>query len=112
MKHFTSPALIASSTLFLGSILILPANAAAPNPYPTQVKEVLTKYNVDQSSIKSQTTLERGTSNDRRQRIEGYDTFIRFHNCKGYLKIAQHRFGHVKQIFTRGECKVPGIDSF
>ncbi|WP_085908775.1 hypothetical protein [Kiloniella majae] len=111
MKYLTTTAL-ALSTLFLSSTLILPAHAAAPNPYPDQIQKVLTKYNIEQSTIKSQTTLERGISNDRRQRIEGYDTFIRFHDCKGYLKIAQHRFGHVRQVFTRGECTVPGIDNF
>ncbi len=111
MKYFTSTA-FALSALFLSSATISPSHAAAPNPYPDQIQKVLTKYNIDQNTIKSQTTLERGISNDRRQRIQGYETFIRFHDCKGYLKIAQHRFGHVKQVFTRGECTVPGIESF
>ena len=84
--------------------------AAITNPYPEPFEEVMEKYNIDRTNIRSQKTLVKRTTNNKR--IFGYETFIRFNDCKGYLKVFQHRFGRVDQVYTKGECKVPGIKSF
>ncbi|WP_421781163.1 hypothetical protein [Kiloniella litopenaei] len=99
--------------LTVSGFLFLPINnitfANPINPYPEKIKEALVKYNIDESKITSQKTI-RDFRNKRR--IFGYDTYIWFEDCKGYLQIVQHRFGRVDQIYTIGECKFPGIESF
>ncbi|WP_417430338.1 hypothetical protein [Kiloniella sp.] len=96
-----------SSFLFLS--IDNSVSASSINPYPEEIKEVLAKYKIDESKITSQRTI-RDFRNKRR--IFGYDTYIRFEDCKGYLQIVQHRFGRVDRIYTRGECKFPRIESF
>ncbi|MFD2208065.1 hypothetical protein [Kiloniella antarctica] len=89
-----------------------PAFADVINPYPEQLQEVLGKYNIDSDNILSQTTLEKAVHDRNNERLLGYNTYIRFKDCKGYLRVFQHRFGRVDNVFTRGECKIPGIENF
>ncbi|WP_419901358.1 hypothetical protein [Kiloniella sp.] len=101
------------SAAFLAVTLLgSPTQAAVTNPYPKQLEEVLTKFEIDKANIRSQRTLEKQTDDDENQRVMGYDTYIRFNDCKGYLRIYQHRFGRVEKVYTKGECKIPGIKSF
>lgn len=106
IKHVMQP-----FTIFCLLFLFInnPVSANSISPYPQEIKDVLTKYKIDESKITSQRTI-RDFRNKRR--IFGYDTYIRFEDCKGYLQIVQHRFGRVDRIYTRGECKFPGIESF
>lgn len=104
--------LLFAAGLLAVTTLSSPALAAVTNPYPAELEEVLTKFNIDKANIRSQKTLEKQTDTNDGQHIEGYDTYIRFKDCKGYLRIFQHRFGRVEKIYTKGECKIPGIKNF
>ncbi|OUS18976.1 hypothetical protein A9Q97_00080 [Rhodospirillales bacterium 47_12_T64] len=87
-------------------------HAAITNPYPEQLQEVLSKYHIDKTNIRSQKTLEKrafGRSDDRNS---GYTTYIDFKDCKGYLAVSQHRFGRVDNVYIKGECQIPGIKNF
>ena len=42
-------------------------------------------------------------------RVVGTDAWVRFHSCKGYLVIDLDSFCRVRQVYTRGQCKIPGI---
>ncbi|MEH6630497.1 MAG: hypothetical protein V7776_06720 [Halopseudomonas aestusnigri] len=104
--------LILAAGLLAVTAFTSPTSAAVTNPYPVEFEEVLAKFHINKSNIRSQKTLVKHTDVNDGQRIAGYDTYIRFKDCKGYLRIFQHRFGRVEKVYTKGECEIPGIKNF
>ncbi|WP_269422800.1 hypothetical protein [Kiloniella laminariae] len=94
------------------TILSSPVQAGVRNPYPEPLEELLTKLGITAEDIRSQNTLERNSRSERDQKLIGYQTFYRFHSCTGYLQVNQHRFGRVDYVYSRGECKFPGVEQF
>ena len=99
-KFLKSRPLLFAASLFAAVAFAGPTLAAVTNPYPVELESVLTKYNIDKENIRSQRTLVKYTDDNDGQRIAGYDTYIKFEDCKGYLRIFQHRFGRVEQVLS------------
>ena len=73
------------------------------------VDQQLDRLNVDRADIEKlfYTKQYRDVRGD--VRVVGTDAWVRFHSCKGYLVIDLDSFCRVRQVYTRGQCKIPGI---
>ena len=56
-------------------------------------------------------TLERRSSRDD-TRVVGIDGWVKFHSCKGSLVIRMSTRCRVKTVYTRHECRVPGVPHY
>ncbi len=77
------------------------------------VDQQLDRLNVDRADIEKlfyTRQYGRGISDD--TVVVGVDAWVRFKSCKGYLVIDMTRQCHVRQAYTRGQCRVPGVKSF
>ncbi len=89
------------------------AHGAWKNPPYTRCESVvdqqLDRLNVDRAEIERlfYTQQYRRVRGD--ERVVGTDAWVRFHSCKGYLVIDLDNFCRVRQVYTRGECKIPGV---
>ena len=88
------------------------AQGAFNRPYTrceSVVDQQLDRLNVDRAEIEKlfYTRQYRRVRGD--ERVVGTDAWVRFHSCKGYLVIDLDNFCRVRQVYTRGECKIPGV---
>ena len=77
------------------------------------VDQQLDRLNVDRADIeKLFYTKQYGTGRSDDTVVVGVDAWVRFKSCKGYLVIDMTRHCHVRQAYTRGQCRIPGVKSF
>ncbi len=55
-------------------------------------------------------TYQEDADGDRRS--TGTDVWVRLRSCRGALVIDLTRACRVRQVYTRGDCRLPGIKSF
>ncbi len=104
-----------SFLVFVSTLLIGPvADGAFINrPYSrceAVVDQRLDQINVDRTDIKKifYTRQSRGGGRDGMRTVVT-NAWVQFHSCKGYLVIDLDNFCRVRQVYTRGQCKIPGI---
>ena len=90
------------------------AHGAWKNPPYTRCESVvdqqLDRLNVDRADIeKLFYTRQYRTGRGDETVVVGTDAWVQFHSCKGYLVISLDYFCRVRQVYTRGQCKIPGI---
>ncbi len=111
LRNLPISLLVFVSTLFIGPV----ADGAFVNPPYSRCEAVvdqrLDQINVDRTDIKKifYTRQHRSGGRDNGGRVVGTDAWVRFHSCKGYLVIGLDNFCRVRQVYTRGQCKTPGI---
>ncbi len=49
---------------------------------------------------------------DENRRMSNINAWVRFSSCKGALIVDMLPNCYVRQVYTRGECKVPGVKAF
>ncbi len=86
--------------------------AYGATPWETVVTERLNQLDIDIADIRSIVYSRRIQSRREHTRVIGIDAWVSFHSCKGYLRINMNRHGHITQVYTRGECEVPGISNY
>ncbi len=76
------------------------------------VAERLDRLNVDRSDVRSiYYELQRQFRGDN-DRVVGILAWVSLQSCKGNLVIQMNRHCHVRQVYTRYECEVPGIPNY
>ncbi len=75
------------------------------------VAERLDRLNVDRSDVRSIFYEVRRQAGRDTTRVFDILAWVSFHSCKGNLVIQMDRHCHVRQVYTRGECEVPGISN-
>ena len=85
--------------------------AYGANPCETVVTERLNQLDIDIADIRSIVYIRRIKTGEH-ERVIGIDAWVSFHSCKGNLVINMNRHGYVTQVYTRGECEVPGISNY
>ena len=105
-----------SFLVFVSISLIGPvADGAFINPpysrCETVVNQRLDQIKVDRTDIRKifYTRQHRSGGGDNGDRVVGTDAWVQFHSCKGYLVIDLNNSCRVRQVYTRGQCKIPGI---
>ena len=92
------------------------AHGAFNRPYTrceSVVDQQLDRLNVDRADIeKLFYTRQYRTKRGDNTVVVGVDAWVRFKSCKGYLVIDMTNHCHVRQAYTRGQCRLPGVKSF
>ena len=75
------------------------------------VDQRLDQINVNRADIKKifYTKQVGNFGGDDGMRTVGVDGWVQFHSCKGYLVIDMDNFCRVRQVYTRGQCRIPGL---
>ena len=76
------------------------------------VESVLTRLGLGDDVVQSIYVSPRRRSSRRGDRITGLDVWVRLKGCAGALVLDLTRHCSVKQIYTRGDCSVPGVASY
>ncbi len=111
LKHLTIFALVFVATSLVGSF----ASGAWKNPPYVRCESVvdqqLDRLNVDRADIKKLFYTEQSRSFNRGEDtvVVGVDAWVQFKSCKGYLVIDMTNRCRVRQVYTRGQCKILGI---
>ncbi len=111
LRNLPISLLVFVSTLLIGPV----ADGAFVNPPYVRCEAVvdqrLDQINVDRTDIKKifYTRKHRGRGANEGDVEQGTIAWVRFHSCKGYLVIDLDYFCRVRQVYTRGQCKIPGI---
>ena len=130
LRKYPNPAL-AGAFLLLGSQLFLaactttdpvqgaayerliPAGVQEQEPCQKTVDERLIQLAIPANDVLrmqfSPTYQEDADGNRRR---DGTGAWIRLHSCEGALVIDLARACRVRQVYTRGDCRLPGVKSF
>ncbi len=104
--------LLASAPL-LFALVALPTAAPAQERCQAVVDDNLAKLAIGASDVRRlqfSPTFEE--DNDGNRRSTGTDVWVRLQSCEGALVIDLGRTCRVRQIYTRGACRLPGIKSF
>ncbi len=114
LRNVASSLLVFVSTSLAWSV----ADGAWVNrPYTrceAEVDQRLNRIDVDRADIEKifYTRQFHGGGRKDRTRVVGTDAWVRFHSCKGSLVIDLDRYCRVRQVYTRGQCKIPGLKNF
>lgn len=100
--------------LGLGFFLLAGSFApAAAATCETVVKEELKQLKADPTDVAKVVYLPRlETRRDGTDRILGYDAWVNLKSCEGALIVAMSRLCQVQQVYTRNNCKFPGVTSY
>ncbi len=95
-------------------VLTLPLAAFAyrTNPCESVVSDRLVQMSIDMADVQKVFYTRQFRSTRNGNVTVGYDAWVRFHSCKGYLVIDVTRHCRVRQVYTRGGCRVPGVRHF
>ena len=105
-KYFT----IASLSMVL--ILLFWPFAHGASPCETAVTERLSQLDIDMADVRNIFYTRQIRHGRNQERVIGFDAWVNFHSCKGSLVIDMDRYCRVRQVYTRYECKVPGIPNY
>ena len=98
-------------TAILTTSVALPASARFGQCLP-QVEQKLAELNVDKSSINKISILPRRQPGQQVNTIIGYDATVSFKTCRGHLAIDMNRACQIRQVYSRNECRFPGVPAY
>lgn len=105
-----------STIILAGAVSVLAVSQASAsarvNQCLPQVEQKLAELNINTSDINKISLLPRRQSGQSTSRIIGYDATVSFKNCRGHLAIDMNRVCHVKQVYSRNQCKFSGVPAF
>lgn len=82
------------------------------NRFEKKTQEELERLQIADSDVKSiQISLFR-RKNDRGPEIRGAESWVRLHSCSGHLVIFMNRAAFVRDVYTRGDCSIPGLANY
>lgn len=77
-----------------------------------QIAERLSELGVE-ADVAGISVVQKFTISNRTSRVfRGVSAWVSLNSCQGSLVIVTDRRCRVKQAYTRGECRVPGLKSF
>ena len=76
------------------------------------VEAVLAELGLGEDVVRSIYVSPRIISGRRGDRVSSIDVWVRLKGCAGALVLDLTRHCSVKQIYTRGDCQVPGVSAY
>lgn len=104
-----TPTILLAAALTLATAF--PAAARFGQCLP-EVEQTLAELKIDKSTIKKISILARRRTGQSVNTIIGYDATVSFKSCRGHLAIDMNRVCHVKQVYSRNECRFPGVPAY
>ena len=106
-----------SGALLLLTLLALPFSAAAGAVYPYDtcdetVDQTLAELGLGDDVVRSIYVSPRIITSRRNDKIAGIDVWVRLKGCSGALVLDLRPSCSITQLYTRGDCEVPGIEAY
>lgn len=100
---------------FLG--LVLPALAAGSAvaqqiPCAATVERAWSDAGLDRGDVEQTVVAKRYHFDAENEYIVGYDIWTHLKSCNGSLVVDITDSCYLRQVYTRGECQLPGVPSF
>ncbi len=95
--------------LSVALILSMGAYAEAASRCDAVVTDRIKQLNIDMDDIRSIFYTRRTRSSRGDDRVVAIDAWVNFHSCKGSMVIDMDVRCHVRKVYTRHECRVPGV---
>lgn len=90
-----------------------PSGATTPVPdCDSEIAAALQSLAVDQGRVRSIYVSPRLKSGIGATRVVSLDVWVRLTDCKGALVLDLSRHCTLRQAYTRGECRVPGVSAY
>lgn len=109
-KYLTIPVFVITSVLLSGCGVTYKAY----NDCDAAVDRRLERLDINRGDVKKITYMSQiqttGKNGDTKER--GVDAYVRLHSCRGSLVIDMDEMCHVRQVYTRGKCDIPGVKHF
>ncbi|MDP6602975.1 MAG: hypothetical protein QGG17_02135 [Rhodospirillales bacterium] len=108
-------ATLAGLALVVGLVVGLAATADADeHPCRPVVEREIDRLGIGRADIRKIFILEKlgPSTSDGNVRRDGFDAWIQFRSCKGALIVDMGNGCRTRQVYTRGECRVPGLKNF
>ena len=109
------PAAIAAFALAAGLWLTSAGPALAYTLYEScdeAIAEPLTGLGLGDDVVRSIYVSPRVLSGRRGDRVTGIDVWVRLKGCAGALVLDLTRHCSITQVYTRGDCRVPGVKAY
>ena len=104
---------LATLALSLALGAALPATAAGPYARCDKaVEQRLAELGLGDDVVRSIYISPRVISGRRGDRVAGYDAWVRLAGCSGALVFTLDRHCRERQVYTRGDCRVPGVTPY
>lgn len=99
--------------LLTAALLAAPLQAADSQRCAGKVNAYLASLPLTPDDVKSIRIIEKvNISDDYGPDILGVDAWVRLNSCSGWLVINMTAKCHIKQSYTRGDCRVEGLPSY
>ncbi len=79
--------------------------------FEKKTKAELERLEIPEENVESVRIVILRSRRDRSSRISGAESWSRLTFCTGYLVIVMNRGAFVQDIYTRGDCSIPGLKS-
>lgn len=81
-------------------------------PCAATVERAWSDAGFDPSDVETTFVTDRYHFDAENEYLIGYDVWTRFKSCKGALVVDITDSCYLRQVYTRGECRLPGVPSF
>ena len=95
--------------LSVALIFSMGAYAEAASRCDAVVAERIKQLNIDRDDIRSIFYTRRFRSSRDDDRVVGIFAWVNFHSCKGSMVIDMDVRCNIRKVYTRHECRVPGV---
>ena len=79
--------------------------------FEKKTREELERLQISEEDVESFRIVILRSRRDRSSRISGAESWSRLRSCTGYLVIVMNRGAFVQDVYTRGDCSIPGLKS-
>lgn len=86
--------------------------AAQEIPCAATVERAWSDAGLDRSDVEKTFVTDRYHFDAENEYIVGYDVWTRFKSCQGALVVDITDSCYLRQVYTRGDCQLPGVPSF
>jgi len=99
---------------FLAAVLGTPGLSAPAVAAPCEktVAAQLERLQIDPDNVRDIAYQRRIRTSRNGAHIVGYEAWVGLANCRGSLVIGMSRRCRVKQVYSRGDCRVPGVPAY
>lgn len=108
LHHCMLPAVLALSVVAASA-----STAAQTDRFAEATAERLAALQIGDSEVRSiDYEIKRNMADRAGPPIRGATAWIRLNDCSGWLVIEMNRSAYIKQVYTRGDCRVEGVPAF
>lgn len=97
------------ATLLTSVLLLAGHHASAQGRCEAAIDQKLAALGVSKPSV-TDITIQRESTTE--GALQGYFAWLRLDGCRGHLVMDLTTYCLVSQVYTRGDCRVPGVKAY